>query len=72
MSGAGRIKGDAVRASDNAYVEIKNPNKSITLNAAEVERWWKQSVHQGNDSCELVIEFVNPPMRIRGTIERRA
>lgn len=70
MSGAGSIKGDAVRKSDNAYVEIKDANRTFTLSAAKLLKAWREAVHQGNDSCEWIIQFQDPPMTVRMTVEK--
>lgn len=68
MSGAGRIKGDASTA-DNAYVEIKDANRSYTLTGATLEKAWKEAVRDGHTECQFIITFTNG-YRLTGRVER--
>lgn len=69
MSGAGRTKGDA-KSADGAYVEIKDANRTFTLSAEKLLKSWKESVRQGDEACEWLIIFRDPPMTVRMTVEK--
>lgn len=69
MSGAGRIKGDAI-TSDNQYVEIKDANKSFTLTAKMLHDSWVQAMKQGRTGVKWIIQFKDKPYRLTCRLER--
>ena len=58
MSGAGRIKGDAIDAN-NAYVEIKDANASYTLTGQTLHKAWIEAVRNDHTECRFIIKFAN-------------
>lgn len=67
-SGAGRIKGDARTAGDGNYLEIKDANKSYTMNAEELLTSWIRASREGV-GCEWLIVFKNG-VKCRIQVER--
>lgn len=71
MSGAGRIKGDGHDPETNAYYEHKLAARSHTLNARYLMDVWQTAIRQGYDEVRFVIEFDDPAITLKGTLEKR-
>jgi hypothetical protein len=66
-SGAGGIKDDA--SDDDTQYEIKDANKSYTLQASEVHTLWKRAVKRGKDA-HFVIYFKSVDLTCTLTITK--
>lgn len=66
-SGAGSVKDDA--SDDDTQYEIKDANKSYTLQAAEVLTLWQRAVKRGKDA-KFVIYFKSVDCTLTCTITK--
>ena len=66
-SGAGSIKDDA--SDDDTQYEIKDANKSYTLNATELLTLWRRAVQRGKDA-KFVIYFKSIDMTATLTLTK--
>lgn len=66
-SGAGRIKDDA--SDEHTVIEVKDANKSYTLNAKELLTLWKRAMQQGKDA-QFVVYFKSIDMTVNMTMRR--
>ena len=66
-SGAGRIKDDA--SDEHTQLEVKDANKSHTINAKELLVLWKRAMQQGKEA-KYVIYFKSIDMTATLSLER--
>jgi hypothetical protein len=66
-SGAGRIKDDA--SDEHTVIEVKDANKSHTINAKELLTVWKRAMQQGKEA-QYVIYFKSIDMTATMTLRR--